>query len=186
MFKGHGDIYDPYCKPKTFKNYHPYSSNNSGRAQPYIFGVIYSGVAVPAWEAGRSSGVAKESNACKNLSENLSLDQGTMEEVFTDFKGFRAGLIKALTTDVEQINLPAEEVHPELLEPALGTNFARDGMQERDWLSLVAVHSDAWLLSVAFYFSARFDFDKIESAETKIERDVRWKSEKKKKKQVCR
>ncbi|KAM1764256.1 hypothetical protein ACFX11_003526 [Malus domestica] len=58
MFKGHGDIYDPYCKPETFKNYHPYSSNNSSRAQPYIFGVIYSGVAVPAWEAGRSLGVS--------------------------------------------------------------------------------------------------------------------------------
>uniref|UniRef100_A0A453HGQ7 PHD finger protein ALFIN-LIKE n=1 Tax=Aegilops tauschii subsp. strangulata TaxID=200361 RepID=A0A453HGQ7_AEGTS len=25
-------------------------------------------------------------------------------------------------------------------------------MDEKDWLSLVAVHSDAWLLAVAFYF----------------------------------
>eukprot|EP00252_Welwitschia_mirabilis_P025787 TRINITY_DN8200_c0_g1_i3.p1 TRINITY_DN8200_c0_g1~~TRINITY_DN8200_c0_g1_i3.p1 ORF type:complete len:168 (-),score=49.43 TRINITY_DN8200_c0_g1_i3:707-1210(-) len=33
-------------------------------------------------------------------------------------------------------------------------------MQEKDWLSLVAVHSDAWLLAVAFYFGARFGFDK--------------------------
>ncbi|XP_020526131.1 PHD finger protein ALFIN-LIKE 4 isoform X3 [Amborella trichopoda] len=92
-------------------------------------------------------------------------------------------MIKALTTDVEEfyqqcdpekenlclygypnesweVNLPAEEVPPELPEPALGINFARDGMQEKDWLSLVAVHSDAWLLSVAFYFGARFGFDK--------------------------
>ncbi|XP_050129757.1 alpha/beta hydrolase domain-containing protein WAV2-like isoform X1 [Malus sylvestris] len=61
-----------------------------------------------------------------------------------------------------EVNLPAEEVPPELPEPALGINFARDGMQERDWLSLVAVHSDAWLLSVAFYFGARFGFDKTE------------------------
>lgn len=59
-----------------------------------------------------------------------------------------------------EVNLPAEEVPPELPEPALGINFARDGMQEKDWLSLVAVHSDAWLLSVAFYFGARFAFDK--------------------------
>ncbi|XP_030551902.1 PHD finger protein ALFIN-LIKE 4-like isoform X1 [Rhodamnia argentea] len=109
----------------------------------------------------------------------------TVEEVFRDFKGRRAGMIKALTTDVEEfyqqcdpekenlclyglpsekweINLPAEEVPPELPEPALGINFARDGMQERDWLSLVAVHSDAWLLSVAFYFGARFGFDKAD------------------------
>jgi len=58
--------------------------------------------------------------------------------------------------------LPAEEVPPELPEPALGINFARDGMQEKDWLSLVAVHSDAWLQSVAFYFGARFGFDKAD------------------------
>ncbi|KAK6139510.1 hypothetical protein DH2020_026741 [Rehmannia glutinosa] len=120
----------------------------------------------------------------------------TVEEVFNDFKGRRAGLIKALTNDVEkfyqqcdpgnfffffflasekenlclyglpnetwEVNLPVEEVPPELPEPALGINFARDGMQEKDWLSLVAVHSDSWLLSVAFYFGARFGFGKSE------------------------
>ncbi|KMZ68557.1 PHD finger protein ALFIN-LIKE 5 [Zostera marina] len=107
----------------------------------------------------------------------------TPEEVFKDFRGRRAGMIKALTTDVEkfyqlcdpekenlclyglpnetwEVTLPAEEVPPELPEPALGINFARDGMVEKDWLSLVAVHSDAWLLSVAFYFGARFGFEK--------------------------
>ncbi|KAH0982373.1 hypothetical protein GBA52_009550 [Prunus armeniaca] len=107
----------------------------------------------------------------------------TVEEVFRDFKGRRAGMIKALTsvfmsyfllTEKEnlslygypseqwEVNLPAEEVPPELPEPALGINFARDGMQEKDWLSLVAVHSDAWLVSVAFYFGARFGFDKAD------------------------
>ncbi|KAK6789548.1 hypothetical protein RDI58_013348 [Solanum bulbocastanum] len=109
----------------------------------------------------------------------------TVEEVLKDLKGRRAGLIKALTTDVEEfyqqcdpekenlclygfpseqweVNLPAEEVPPELPEPALGINFARDGMQEKDWLALVAVHSDSWLLSVAFYFGARFGFDKAD------------------------
>ncbi|EXB29678.1 PHD finger protein ALFIN-LIKE 5 [Morus notabilis] len=147
----------------------------------------------------------------------------TVEEVFREFKGRRAGMIKALTTDLDngyafrnlvetcdlnfafpiyslssalyplvfvaadvedfyqqcdpekenlclygfpseqwEVNLPAEEVPPELPEPALGINFARDGMQEKDWLSLVAVHSDAWLLSVAFYFGARFGFDKTD------------------------
>uniref|UniRef100_A0A7N0ZV87 PHD finger protein ALFIN-LIKE n=1 Tax=Kalanchoe fedtschenkoi TaxID=63787 RepID=A0A7N0ZV87_KALFE len=109
----------------------------------------------------------------------------TVEEVFRDFKGRRSGMIKALTHDVEEfyqqcdpekenlclygfpneqweVNLPAEEVPPELPEPALGINFARDGMPEKDWLSLVAVHSDAWLLAVAFYFGARFGFDKTD------------------------
>lgn len=65
-------------------------------------------------------------------------------------------------TELWEVNLPAEEVPPELPEPALGINFARDGMQEKDWLALVAVHSDAWLLSVAFYFGARFGFDKAD------------------------
>ncbi|XP_004498852.1 PHD finger protein ALFIN-LIKE 3-like isoform X2 [Cicer arietinum] len=123
--------------------------------------------------------------------KNKTMDGGTpynprtVEEVFRDFKGRRVALIKALTTDVGEfyqqcdpekenlclygfpseqweVNLPAEEVPPELPEPALGINFARDGMQEKDWLSLVAVHSDAWLLSVSFYFGARFGFDKAD------------------------
>lgn len=109
----------------------------------------------------------------------------TVEEVFNDFKGRRTGLIKALTAEVDkfyqqcdpekenlclyglpnegwEVNVPVEEVPPELPEPALGINFARDGMEEKDWLSLVAVHSDSWLLSVAFYFGARFGFGKSE------------------------
>ncbi|RRT59744.1 hypothetical protein B296_00006423 [Ensete ventricosum] len=59
--------------------------------------------------------------------------------------------------DSWEVNLPAEEVPPELPEPALGINFARDGMNRRDWLSLIAVHSDSWLLSVAFYLGARLN-----------------------------
>ncbi|KAI7995545.1 PHD finger protein ALFIN-LIKE 9 [Camellia lanceoleosa] len=41
--------------------------------------------------------------------------------------------------------------------------ISRDGMQEKDWLAVVVVHSDAWLLAVAFYFGARFGFDKADS-----------------------
>ncbi|GMJ12014.1 alfin-like 3 [Hibiscus trionum] len=109
----------------------------------------------------------------------------TMEEVFCDFKGRRAGMIKALTIDLEEfyqqcnpenenlclygfpgeqweVNLPAEKLPPELPQPTVGINFARDAMQEKDWLSLVAKHSDVWLLSVAFYFGARLLFNKAE------------------------
>ncbi|KAK2414362.1 PHD finger protein ALFIN-LIKE [Trifolium repens] len=60
-----------------------------------------------------------------------------------------------------EVNLPAEEVPPELPEPALGINFARDGMQEKDWLSLVSVHGDAWLLSMAFYFAKENKASKV-------------------------
>lgn len=101
----------------------------------------------------------------------------SVEDVFKDFKGRRSAMLKALTSEVDEfflqcdpekenlclygfpdevweVNLPAEEVPPELPEPAVGINFSRD---RNDWLSLVAIHSDAWLLAVAFFFGARFD-----------------------------
>mmetsp|Transcript_48866 Transcript_48866/g.156519 ORF Transcript_48866/g.156519 Transcript_48866/m.156519 type:complete len:213 (+) Transcript_48866:228-866(+) len=104
----------------------------------------------------------------------------TVDQVFDDYSARRSGLLKALTSDVDEfytqcdpdkenlclygnpdatwsVDLPAEEVPPELPEPALGINFARDGMQRKDWLALVAVHSDAWLLAVAFYYGAKFN-----------------------------
>nr|GEU99472.1 PHD finger protein ALFIN-LIKE 4 [Tanacetum cinerariifolium] len=109
----------------------------------------------------------------------------TEEAVFTDFKGRRTGIIKALTTDFEdffqqcdpekdnlclyrfpseqwEVNLPAKLVPPELPEPALRINFVRDEMQRKEWLALVADYSDLWLLSLAFYFGARFSFDKAQ------------------------
>lgn len=49
-----------------------------------------------------------------------------------------------------EVTLPAEE-------PVLGINFARSGMERKDWLALVAVNSDSWLLSVAFFFGARLN-----------------------------
>ena len=30
-------------------------------------------------------------------------------------------------------------------------------MAKCDWLALVAVHSDAWLMALAFFFAARLD-----------------------------
>ena len=78
----------------------------------------------------------------------------SVEDVFQDFSGRRAGILAALTVDQErfytqadpdrenlclygnpdsswEVDLPAEEVPPEMPEPALGINFARDGMQVR-------------------------------------------------------
>lgn len=104
------------------------------------------------------------------------------EDVFEDFKGRRKGILRALTTDVDRlyeecdpeaenlclygmpdgqwaVDLPAEEVPPEMPEPSLGINFSRAGMQKRDWLMLVAVHSDTWLYAVAFYNGARLNKD---------------------------
>ncbi|KAJ8533071.1 hypothetical protein K7X08_015960 [Anisodus acutangulus] len=111
---------------------------------------------------------------------SISSSPRTVEEIYKDYSARRAGIVRALTYDVDEfynlcdpekenlclyghpnetweVNLPAEEVPPELPEPALGINFARDGMNRRDWLSLVAVHGDCWLLSVSFYFGARLN-----------------------------
>jgi hypothetical protein len=60
-------------------------------------------------------------------------------------------------TGTWSVDLPAEEVPPELPEPCLGINFARDGMARKDWLALVAVHSDAWLMAVAFFYAVKLD-----------------------------
>ncbi|OQU88643.1 hypothetical protein SORBI_3002G066901, partial [Sorghum bicolor] len=56
-----------------------------------------------------------------------------------------------------EVSLPVEEVLSEMPEPALKINFARDGMKRRDWLSLIAVYSDAWVISVAFFFAAKLN-----------------------------
>ncbi|GLT78941.1 hypothetical protein SLA2020_504580 [Shorea laevis] len=111
---------------------------------------------------------------------SISSSPRTVEDIFKDYTARRSALVRALTNDVDdfyaqcdpekenlclyghpneswEVALPAEEVPPELPEPALGINFARDGMHRKDWLSLVAVHSDCWLLSVAFYFGARLN-----------------------------
>eukprot|EP00210_Caulerpa_lentillifera_P000470 g453.t1 len=104
----------------------------------------------------------------------------SVDEIFEDYCGRRTGLTRALTDDLDDfyqqcdperenlclygdrdgtwsVDLPSEEVPPELPEPCLGINFARDGMQKRDWLALVAVHSDSWLYAVAFYYGAKLD-----------------------------
>ncbi|KAK9669538.1 hypothetical protein RND81_13G137700 [Saponaria officinalis] len=109
-----------------------------------------------------------------------------VEEVIMDFKGRRAGIIKALTKDVEffynlcdpkhpslclyglpsqlwAVNSPSSQPPPppsEIPEPKLGINLIRDDMPKDEWLSMVALHSDAWLHSVASYFSIKYKFDK--------------------------
>ncbi|KAJ0044459.1 hypothetical protein Pint_06524 [Pistacia integerrima] len=111
---------------------------------------------------------------------SVSSSPRTVEEIFKDFNCRRSALVRALTSDVDkfysqcdpekenlclyghpneswEVAMPADEVPPEVPEPALGINFSRDGMHRKDWLSLVAVHSDCWLLAVAFYFGARLN-----------------------------
>ena len=58
-----------------------------------------------------------------------------------------------------QVRLPSEELPPNFPEPLLGINFPRDGMQEKDWLTLLAAHSDSWLISMAFHLGSLRYFD---------------------------
>mmetsp|Transcript_9953 Transcript_9953/g.18792 ORF Transcript_9953/g.18792 Transcript_9953/m.18792 type:complete len:239 (+) Transcript_9953:241-957(+) len=104
----------------------------------------------------------------------------TVDEIAEDYRARREALLRALTEDVDKfyqlcdpdrenlclygesdgfwkVDLPEEEVPPELPEPVLGINFARDGMQRKDWIALIAVHSDAWLMAVAYYYGAKLD-----------------------------
>ena len=62
-----------------------------------------------------------------------------------------------------EVGLPVEQVPADLSEPTVGINFARDGMLEKDWLSLIALHCDSCLISIAFNFGARFRINKIDS-----------------------
>eukprot|EP01025_Chloroclados_australasicus_P019978 TRINITY_DN2098_c0_g1_i1.p2 TRINITY_DN2098_c0_g1~~TRINITY_DN2098_c0_g1_i1.p2 ORF type:complete len:274 (+),score=21.31 TRINITY_DN2098_c0_g1_i1:118-822(+) len=123
----------------------------------------------------------------------------TVEQIHTDYRQRRGGILRALTEQQEQlfakcdpqsdnlclygesdgtwlVDLPAEEVPPELPEPCLGINFARDGMPKADWLALVAIHSDSWLLSVAYFYGAKLGregrrqlFEKINQEPTLFE-----------------
>ncbi|MCO5591210.1 hypothetical protein L7F22_045191 [Adiantum nelumboides] len=63
-----------------------------------------------------------------------------------------------LSNETWKVTLPEKDVPSKLFEPALDVNLAWDEMLRcRDWLALVAVHSDAWLTSITFLLGARFD-----------------------------
>lgn len=123
----------------------------------------------------------------------------SVDDVYADFVGRRRGLIKAVTVEADafynqcdpnktnlclygyadgtwEVAEPCEEVPPELPEPTLGINFARDGMRKEDWLCLVAVHADCWLMATTFYNAAKLDqkgrqrlFDEINALPTVYE-----------------
>ncbi|GBF89017.1 hypothetical protein Rsub_01516 [Raphidocelis subcapitata] len=104
----------------------------------------------------------------------------TVDEIYDDYCHRRYGLQRALTDDADALlekcdpyreNLclygdrsggwavepPAEEIPAELPEPCLGINFARNGLSRQEWLALVAAHSDAWLVAVAFFYAVKLD-----------------------------
>lgn len=87
------------------------------------------------------------------------LDTGIRLQPLDSIRFVSYGILAGEPSGAWALDLPAEEVPAELPEPCLGINFARDGMARKEWLALVAVHSDAWLMSVAFYYGAKLNSD---------------------------
>ncbi|KAL0842689.1 hypothetical protein Bca101_015934 [Brassica carinata] len=99
----------------------------------------------------------------------------TVEDIFVNYRLRRVGLLRAFGTDKNNLCLygypdgtwdvrePGVLLPPNLPEPAVGINFARDGMRAIVWLTLVAVHSDSWLRSLASFFGAGLSRDDRES-----------------------
>lgn len=46
-----------------------------------------------------------------------------------------------------------EEVPPVIPEPLRGINILRKNMDRKDWITKVSLYSDAWLISVTFYYT---------------------------------
>ncbi|MCO5596535.1 hypothetical protein L7F22_050600 [Adiantum nelumboides] len=101
----------------------------------------------------------------------------TVEGIFEAHKGRRHGMLRALITERNKlyqlcdpacenlclysfpdgnwkVSKPADEIPSELPEPCIGINFLRDGMDYKDWFSLVSAHSDSWLFAVTFFYAA--------------------------------
>ncbi|BBN01337.1 PHD finger protein ALFIN-LIKE [Marchantia polymorpha subsp. ruderalis] len=100
-----------------------------------------------------------------------------VEVIYAAVMRRQAGIIKALTIESDElfrqcdpdtenlclyglpdggwkVALPAQDVPTDFPEPAVGINFSRDGMSRKDWLTLIALHSDAWLLAIASFYGA--------------------------------
>ncbi|KAF3340801.1 PHD finger protein ALFIN-LIKE 8 [Carex littledalei] len=118
---------------------------------------------------------------CEINSTTKARTSHTIRRLFRDFKARRAGILKALTTEAESfyrrcdpekdelglyglpngtwdVKFPEELVPPDMPEPTLGINFARYGSKE-EWLAIVAVHSDSWLLALTFYLGSHYGLD---------------------------
>ncbi|XP_047330115.1 PHD finger protein ALFIN-LIKE 3-like [Impatiens glandulifera] len=105
----------------------------------------------------------------------------TVEEIFQDYSVRYGAVHRALTTDFEEffnlcdpeneymclygdsdgswrVSNATDEVPTDLPEPTLGLLVGRDLMKRQDWLSLIALHTDCWLIALAFRFALHFDY----------------------------
>jgi hypothetical protein len=97
----------------------------------------------------RDRDAKKRDTRCRPFAVLVPLTQRVLPQIFLCCAGNPDG--------TWTVDLPAAEVPPEMPEPVLGINFARNGMAMNDWLSLCAIHSDSWLMSLLFFFGARFN-----------------------------
>ncbi|CAH8292878.1 unnamed protein product [Eruca vesicaria subsp. sativa] len=116
----------------------------------------------------------------------------TVEDIFIYYRLRRVALLRAFGTDVGTLYLLCDPGYkenlclygypdgtwdvkeecmvlpPNLPEPAVGINHARDSKSTIDWVTFVAEHSDSWLLSLAFFFSVDLSHHDRESLFEKI------------------
>ncbi|CAL4907809.1 unnamed protein product [Urochloa decumbens] len=102
----------------------------------------------------------------------------SVERIFRDFTYRRVALIRALTTDEKafsrECNAATETLYlygnsdgswelrpPKLLMPPgqpdprmLGVKLVRGNMKHSEWLGLIAVNCDAWLIRISFFLGA--------------------------------
>uniref|UniRef100_A0A0D3AZV9 PHD finger protein ALFIN-LIKE n=1 Tax=Brassica oleracea var. oleracea TaxID=109376 RepID=A0A0D3AZV9_BRAOL len=96
----------------------------------------------------------------------------TVEHIFINYRLRRVGLLRAFGTGYKEdlslygypdgtwdVQEACMVLPPNLPEPAVGINLARDRMRAIDWVTLVAEHCDSWLLSLAFFFSVGLSRD---------------------------
>ncbi|KAK1426515.1 hypothetical protein QVD17_15189 [Tagetes erecta] len=114
----------------------------------------------------------------------------TVEEIYNEYCGRRSGLIRALTQDVDilyelcdpqrpgdkklclfgypdcswNVRPPFGKVPPKIPEPLIGINVIRNEKDRKDWITMVALHSDSWLMAVTFYYAIWSPLDKDQRA----------------------
>ncbi|KAG6544826.1 hypothetical protein Mapa_013515 [Marchantia paleacea] len=110
------------------------------------------------------------------------IDRSTVEYIFGHITNRKCGLIRALTFEFDEfyrkcdpgaenlslyglpnsrweVRVPDEKVPSELPEPVVGINFCRDGMANKNWVKFIALHCDAWILSLAAFYASELKRD---------------------------
>ncbi|KAH0848416.1 hypothetical protein HID58_091625 [Brassica napus] len=108
----------------------------------------------------RSRSFEERSSRSKNGSRSYKLSYGMVMVEHGGFQSYKENLslygYPDGTWDVQEARML---LPPNLPEPTVGINLARDRMRAIDWVTVVAEHCDSWLLSLAFLFGVDLSHD---------------------------